>query len=87
MKKRNLILENKKYGDTPRCWWKKAKNKISVRVLIKCGDCNNKVEIYYDKEKGKTIVDQAILNLVEINGVLADKKWWQALFKEVGIIE
>lgn len=91
--KRNPILENKKLGyktktlsslDTsiPRCWWRKAKNKMSARVLIKCGDCPNKLEIYYDKIKVKNINDQ-----VEINGVFADKKWWKELFKEIGIIE
>jgi hypothetical protein len=85
--KRNTILENKKVGDIPRCWWSKAKKKRSAKVLIKCGDCDNKLEIYYDKEKSKNSVDQAINELIEINGILVDKKWWKELFKEIGIIE
>jgi len=90
MKKHNPILENKKLGYltkglhcmVPRCWWKKAKNKRSASVLIKCGCCNGKVRIYYDKEHGEPLDNQ-----IEINGVFADKKWWKELFKEIGIIE
>jgi hypothetical protein len=88
MKKRNPILENKKLGyATPRCWWSKSKKKISAKVLIKCGDCDNKLEIYYDKRKVKNPIDQAINDQIEINGVFADKKWWKELFKEIGIIQ
>ena len=71
----------------PRCWWKKSEKKLSARVLIKCGDCPNKLEIYYDKIKVKNPIDQAICDQVEIGGVLANKKWWKELFKEIGIIE
>lgn len=83
------ILNNKKYGILkinnfkdwcwiPRCWWKKGRKKKSPRVLIKCGDCNNKVEIYYDKNEEWGI---------EINGVMASNEWWRELFKEIGLIK
>lgn len=77
------ILKNKKlrqggFISTPRCWWKKQVRKMSPRVLIKCGDCDKKVEIYYD-EKGEDFG-------ITINGVLASKKWWETLFKEIRVI-
>lgn len=84
----NPILKNKKtYQVTkdffgcyfPRCYWKKAKGTLSPRVLIKCGDCDAKLEIYYP-EKNKKDDDW-----FEINGVLAHKDWWKMLFKEVGL--
>jgi len=87
--KRNLILENKKLAqhtkDTiaflPRCYWSKETKKQSASVLVKCGDCNNTVKIYYDKNC------KIMRDIVEINGVIADKLWWKELFKEIGIIE
>jgi len=89
----NKILTNKKGGKLegwcamPRCWWSKKESTISSlkgprtfinnKVLIKCGDCDKKVVIYYSNKEE---------NWLELNGVLASKQWWKELFKEVGLI-
>lgn len=89
LKNKKFLQKDKEYFGTsiPRCWWKKKKGKMSQRVLVKCGDCDNTIEIYYDKEKSNNKIEQAINDQVEIGGVLATKKWWKELFKEIGIIE
>ena len=33
-----------------RVWQRKGRKKQSPRLLIKCGDCENALEIYHDKE-------------------------------------
>ena len=53
----------------PRIYHKKAQDKKDARYLIKCGDCNESVEIYYGPAE----------NGLEINGVLASKKDWRKI--------
>jgi len=48
-----------------RVWYRKGKGKICDRYLIKCGCCDNHVEIYYDDES------------LEINGVNANVNEWR----------
>lgn len=79
------ILKNKKLTQgelpsTPRCWWTKKGRKMSASVLIKCGDCKKKVKIHYDIKEDDDFG-------LEINGVLASKKWWIILFKEIGLFK
>lgn len=57
----------------PRVWAYKAKGKKSPRLLIRCGDCQNKIEIHYSNED------------LEINGVLAGKDQWRKIFKKAGL--
>ena len=51
----------------PRIYSRKARGKWSARLLIQCGDCDNKFEIYY----GPGTED------LEIAGVLASVENWQ----------
>ena len=80
------ILQNKKLAfgkdwlSIPRCYWSKRKKRQSAKVLVECGDCDNKVEIYYDEERHE-------LGFIEINGVIATKKWWKELFTEIGLFD
>ena len=50
-----------------RVWHREGKEKICDRYLVKCGCCNNHVEIYYDDES------------LEINGVNANLNEWRAI--------
>jgi hypothetical protein len=34
----------------PRVYHRKANGKKSARLLVKCGDCENKFEVYYSPE-------------------------------------
>jgi hypothetical protein len=53
----------------PRVYRRKARGKRSARLLIKCGDCRNKFEIYYGPE-GEDL---------EIAGILASVENWQKI--------
>jgi len=62
----------RKLGDgypVPRVYHRKAQGKKSARLLIKCGDCENKFEIYYGPE-GEDL---------EIAGVLASVRNWRRI--------
>ena len=66
---KKLVVADKNGLCIPRCYWRKAKCKKSTSVLIKCGDCDEKVEIHYDND------------WLEINGVIASARWWKQLFE------
>jgi hypothetical protein len=53
----------------PRVFQRKARGKNSARLLIKCGDCPNKFEIYYGPQ-GEDL---------EIAGVLASVENWRRI--------
>ena len=53
----------------PRVFRRKARGKKSARLLIKCGDCDQKFEIHYGPE-GEDL---------EIAGVLASVETWRAI--------
>jgi len=53
----------------PRIHYRKARGKESARLLIKCGDCPNKFEIYYGPDGDD----------LEIAGVLASMENWRKL--------
>jgi len=55
-----------------RIWQSRGDKKCSPSFLVKCGCCNEKVKIYYDKDR------------LEINGVLSSKEEWRKLFKLCG---
>ena len=81
-------LNNKKLGN-PCLYWSKfnPKTKQSASVLIKCGDCDNKVRICYDDlDKKKYTKAGWKVRFTEINGVIANNDFWQQLFKELKII-
>jgi hypothetical protein len=62
----------RKRGDgypVPGVYHRKAQGKKSARLLIKCGDCENKFEIYY----GPAGED------LEIAGVLASIEHWRGI--------
>ena len=62
----------RKLGDgfpMPRVYRRKAYGKKSARLLIKCGDCDQKFEIHYGPE-GEDL---------EIAGVLASVETWRAI--------
>lgn len=51
----------------PRVYHRKGSEKKTPRYLIKCGCCNEKVEIYYDNDG------------LEINGVSASLEAWREI--------
>jgi hypothetical protein len=53
----------------PRVYHRKAHGKKSARLLIKCGDCDNKFEIYYGPQSED----------LEIAGVLASVENWREI--------
>ena len=53
----------------PRVHHRKARGKKSARLLIKCGDCDNKFKIYYGPD-GEDL---------EIAGVLASVANWRTI--------
>lgn len=57
-----------------RIYYKKGTKRQSPRYLIKCGDCNNSIEIYY--EDGKVSYREKSL---EINGVMASIEEWRKI--------
>lgn len=60
------LAQNADIGFKLRIWRTDPKRKQSGKFLLKCGDCNKKVEIFFgDKD-----------NFIEINGVCASKKEW-----------
>ena len=54
----------------PRVYRRKGRAKRSARLLIKCGDCDNRFEIHYGPE-GEDL---------EIAGVLASVENWRKIF-------
>ena len=56
-------------GFIPRIYWRKIKEKQSLNALVKCGDCQNKFEIFFGEDS------------LEINGVLVDTKWFMELIR------
>ncbi|MDP9254547.1 MAG: hypothetical protein M3O66_06390 [Verrucomicrobiota bacterium] len=70
--KRAKQKRSRKRGDgypVPRVYHRKARGKQSARLLIKCGDCASKVEIYYGPD-GEDL---------EIAGVLASVENWREI--------
>lgn len=71
MKKSNQRM-NRRRGDgynALRVYHRAAVGKKSPRLLIKCGDCGNKLEISYDPERAD----------LEIGGVLGSIENWREL--------
>ena len=69
LKNKRLAVADENGFCIPRCYWRKAKCKRSPSVNIKCGDCDEKVEISYGND------------WLEINGVIASTRWWKQLFE------
>ncbi len=63
------VYDKKDGGAKLRIFHRKQKGIDSARYLIKCGDCDQKLEIYYDN-------DDVFL---EIGGVHASKKEWKKI--------
>lgn len=55
-----------------RVFARKGRGKRSPRLLIKCGDCDNALEIYYDPKDPEDI---------EIGGVLASTANWREILR------
>lgn len=62
------MAEDADVGFKLRIWNKKGIGKQSARYLIKCGDCDRKLKIYYGED-----------DFIEINGVNASKKEWSRI--------
>ena len=68
LKRKNKFYNTDRFGQPEiRVYHKKAKGNKSPRYLLKCGCCNEKLEIYYDE------------NGLEINGVNGSIKDWQEI--------
>jgi hypothetical protein len=67
--KRKAIRKSNDGYPVPRVYRRKAHGKKSARLLIKCGDCDEKLEIHYGPE-GEDL---------EIAGVLASVATWRGI--------
>ncbi len=67
--KRKSLQKTNDGFPVPRVYHRKARGKRSARLLIKCGDCDNKFEIYYGAQ-GEDL---------EIAGVLASVAAWREI--------
>ncbi|MGR3316995.1 MAG: hypothetical protein ACUZ8O_00725 [Candidatus Anammoxibacter sp.] len=68
LKRKNGIYKTREDGYPQiRVYHKKGKDKTSPRYLLKCGCCEEKVEIYYDEEG------------LEINGVNGSIEDWKEI--------
>jgi hypothetical protein len=67
--KRKAISKSNDGYPIPRVYRRKAHGKKSARLLIKCGDCDQKFEIHYGPE-GEDL---------EIAGVLASVENWREI--------
>ncbi len=63
------------YGVKLRIWHRKRQKRQSARYLIKCGCCDEKVEIYYDDEEDMGEKFQTL----EIGGVNASIGEWKRI--------
>jgi len=71
-KKRFIYNEDDEYGmPILRFWHRKAAKKKSPSMLVKCGCCDEKVEIYYDAFPHNEFPS------IEINGVIASVNEWR----------
>lgn len=52
----------------PRLYYSKGKGKRNPRYKVKCGCCDETFDVYYDEDT------------LEINGVLATKRYWKEFF-------
>jgi hypothetical protein len=70
IKRKNKFYDTSRFGFPEiRLFHKKGKGKKCSRYLLKCGDCNNKLEIYYDDQ----------MEALEIGGVNGSVKDWQEI--------
>ncbi|MBM3710394.1 MAG: hypothetical protein FJW61_08245 [Actinobacteria bacterium] len=68
LKRKNKIYDTERFGQPEiRVYHKKSYGKKSPRYLLKCGCCNKKLEIYYDKTG------------LEINGVYGSIEDWREI--------
>lgn len=67
--KRNPLQRTNDGYPVPRIYHRKARGKKSARLLVKCGDCDNRFEIYYGPQ------DEDL----EIAGVLASVENWRRI--------
>ena len=67
--KQNVSSRRGEGYPVPRVYHRKARGKQSARLLIKCGDCDSKFEIYYGPD-GEDL---------EIAGVLASVANWREI--------
>jgi len=79
IKNKRLYQLDENHDTIPRIWRRKARDKQSPRLLVKCGCCDKQVEIYYSTDR--------LDNLVEINGVCATREQWGQIFREVRLID
>lgn len=62
-------------GSTALRIWRSGPEKSGVKLTVKCGDCQNKIEIFFGTAQSD--------DLVEIGGVVASIKEWRKIFDEV----
>lgn len=63
---------------------RKPRRKVEgSRLLVRCGDCHERLEIYYDEDRvGKPVRAEDSL---EIGGVFATRAEWKKILKRVGL--
>lgn len=62
---KKLVQDDEQGYGKLRVWHRGPRRKQSPRLLVKCGDCDSKFEIYYDGDD------------LEIAGVFASKREWR----------
>lgn len=75
----NKKMNNRdKYGQPQmRVWNRKRKGLKSNRLLLKCGDCDEHLQIHYPDLSDKSD------DLIEIGGVSASRKNWIDILKPI----
>ena len=76
LKRKNRIYDTERFGQPQiRIYHKKETEKRSPRYLLKCGCCEQKVEIYYDEDG---------LEIGGVNGAIED---WREILLPLLLIE
>ncbi len=64
---KKLVQPDRVGGYKLRVWHRRGNKRTSPRYLLKCGDCDNSIEIYYDSR------------FLEIGGVHASLDEWRKI--------
>ena len=66
LRRSNQFYDTKRFGQPQiRVYHRKGRGKLSPRYLLKCGCCDEKLEIYYDEDG---------LEIGGVNGAIEDRR-------------
>jgi predicted SprT family Zn-dependent metalloprotease len=64
----------------PKVTFRKGTKRRAERMLVRCYDCKNRIEVYFDSDCLKDPHD-----FIEIGGVAATREEWKEILKKVGL--